>query len=106
MQNALLVRDKEALEKQLATLTNWETEKQRYSLVPMWEGAVAYALKKNLSNGEAPHWLCPNCFNGGRRTILNSIDGARGFTMLTCSMCNAQFQSPYRGSIPVQYANE
>lgn len=105
VQNSSLLREKDDLEKQIKNFENWDGEKQRYSLVTIYSGAVAYALKESMSKGEAPHWLCTNCFDGGKKTILNTIDGARGFSMLVCPVCKAQLQSPYRGPIQVKYAD-
>ena len=105
-QNASLLRDKDDLEKQIMGIKNWDAEKRRYSLVTAFNSIAVYALKKSMSQGEAPHYLCTNCFNSGKKSFLNTIDGARGFSMLTCSVCKAQLQSPYRGSLPAQYAPE
>ena len=39
-QNASLLRDKDDLEKQLVSMKNWETEKQRYALKPIFENTA------------------------------------------------------------------
>lgn len=104
IQNAALLRDKDDLEKKIVGMENWEREKQRYSLVTILDGALAYAAKESMSQGEAPHWLCTNCFNGGKKVILNTVDGARGFSMLVCPSCKAQLQSGYRGNLRAEYA--
>ena len=103
-QNLSLLREKDDLEKQIVQLKNWKAEKQRYSLIEIHDGLVVYAVKESMSNGEAPHSLCANCFNNGKKSFLNTIDGARGFSMLACSVCKAQLQSEYRGSLQAQYA--
>ena len=103
-ENAALLRDKDDLEKKIVGMENWEREKKRYALVTILEGAVAYALKESMSQGEAAHWLCTNCFDGGKKKILNRVDGPRGFSMLVCPTCSAQLQSPFRGSLPAEYA--
>lgn len=103
-QNASLLLEKDGLEKQIVQLKQWEAEKQRYSLVTVFDGLVVYALKESMSQGEAPHWLCTNCFSGGKKSFLNTIDGARGFSMLICSACNSKLQTEYRGSLRSEYA--
>ena len=103
-QNASLLRDKDDLEKQIVGMKNWDAEKQRYALVTVFDGIVVYALKESVSQGETPHHLCTNCFNNGKKSFLNTIDGARGFSMLACSVCKSQLQSLYRGSLSAQYA--
>lgn len=105
IQNASLLRDKDELEKQLVRFKNWEGEKQRYALVNILEGTgVAFALKESMSNGEAAHWLCANCFNNEKKSVLNRVEGSRGFSMLACTVCKAQIQSSYRGSLTASYA--
>jgi hypothetical protein len=103
-QNASLLRDKDDLEKKIVSMKNWDAEKQRYALVTVFDGITVYALKESVSQGEAPHHLCTNCFNNGKKSFLNTVDGARGFSMLTCSVCKSQLQSPYRGMLSAQYA--
>jgi hypothetical protein len=106
LENAGLVRDKQALEARIAHLENWETEKSRYALVTVLDGLPVRALRKNMSEGEAPHWLCPNCFNSGKKSFLTSVNGATGFAVFGCASCKTQMQAPYRGPIPPQFAED
>jgi hypothetical protein len=99
-ENASLLQDKNDFEQKIGGMKNWEREKQRYALVTILEGAVAYALKESMSQGEAAHWLCTNCFDGGKKKILNRVDGPRGFSMFACPVCSTQLQSPFRGPLP------
>ncbi|WP_310452549.1 hypothetical protein [Sulfuritalea sp.] len=103
-QNAFLLREKDGLEKQIVQLKHWEAEKQRYRLVTVLDGIAVYAVKESMSQDESPHWLCTNCFNGGKKSFLNTIDGSRGFSMLTCSVCNSKLQTEYRGILRPEYA--
>lgn len=109
-QRALLetVRD---LEEKLIRVNAWDQQKQRYELVPLWQGAVTYALKKEGSRGEPPHWICGTCYDNGRRSILNdaihySASGrGRSFLVLDCPVCKAQVASDSSGgSIERKYA--
>src|SRR5208282_6448080 len=68
---AAMIEEIRNLEKEIARIKAWEEQKQRYKLVPAWEGAVLYALKKSCSNSEPPHWICTNCYEDGRKSILN-----------------------------------
>jgi len=104
-QNASLLREKNDLEEQIVRSKKWENEKQRYALANILEGAsVPYALKKSMSQSEPAHWLCTNCFNKGTKSVLNTREGARGFSMLACPVCKAHLQSHSRGSLPAEYA--
>lgn len=102
-ENSALVARMRDLEAELARIANWETEKQRYLLVSPWEGAHVYALKEAAKESEVPHWICPTCYQGRAKSILNFIDGKDGWAVLNCPVCKAQQSSAYRNGIPPQY---
>jgi len=79
IQNASLLQDKRDLERQIAEMNGWEGEKQRYTLVTIWDGSVAYALKESASQGEPPHWLCTFCYSNGKKSILYPVEGNNRF---------------------------
>ncbi len=58
------------LETQLTKLEAWATEKKRYQLTDFGGGTFAYLLKPEAANGEPIHWLCANCYQKGRKSIL------------------------------------
>ena len=72
-QNSSLVKGRDALEKEIAALKDWEIESKRYNLHAIERGIVVYALKQQEAKGEPAHWLCPDCFNKGKKGILNRI---------------------------------
>lgn len=102
-QRALLetVRD---LEEKLRRSETWETEKLRYSLAQPFSGSAVYALKKSTANGEPPHYLCANCYTDGKKSILNLVP-SNSHSTFACR-CGSQVVTPYRGSIPFQYAED
>jgi hypothetical protein len=61
-----------SLEAEVADLKAWDAEKGRYQLYSVGRGAVAYSLKPNARGTEAPHWLCPNCFNQNKKSFFQS----------------------------------
>ncbi len=81
----------------------WETEKQRYQMVEPWGGCVAYALKETMANGEPAHLICTNCYQDGRKSILNPVQiipkGIYG-----CPNCQCQLDSNSRGLPTIEYA--
>ena len=55
------------LEEQLNAANEWGDQQSRYTLVSPWQGpAQVYALNRSASDGEAPHFLCSNCFHNRR----------------------------------------
>jgi hypothetical protein len=105
------VRD---LEEKLRSLETWDREKQRYALVPAVPGGPAYAIKKSASDGEPPHFICPNCYEERRkRHLVDSIQHpprkgeGRQRLGLECSACELFLDSGHAGgSITRKYAED
>jgi hypothetical protein len=78
------------LEKEVARLEAWETEKQRYKLVDLGDGAFAYALKEGMSAGEPDHKICATCYAERRRSVLQNENWNPGrATVLVCHQCGS-----------------
>ena len=60
------------LEKEMAGMKAWDTEKDRYELKKWGEGAFPYVLKESEARGEPIHAICPNCYQAGVKSILHS----------------------------------
>ena len=98
-----------ALEEQLKAFNDWDEQGQRYTLVCPWQDAAqVYALRKANSDGEVPHFLCPNCFHGRHRVIFNQVvdKGNRYRVSLICPSCKAKIDTDYRGIGAPKYAEE
>jgi len=108
-QSAMIERIRE-LEEELTKVRAWETEKQRYKLVAPFTGAMVYALKKSMSDGEPPHYICANCYQDGKRSILQNgktkEKEGTGWTTFICTACKSEARTPYRGGIPAKYAED
>ena len=72
-ERASLVQKVSDLEKEVARLEAWETEKKRYELKKLGDGAFAQVLKVESANGEPPHALCTTCYDRRNKTILQII---------------------------------
>lgn len=96
------------LEKKLIEIDEWNKEKERYVLKSPWPGSPVsvYHLKQSHSNGEEPHWLCPNCFQVKRKSILNTNQKRGEFVHLVCSVCKASIDTTYRGIGGPEYAEK
>ena len=95
------------LEEQLKAANDWGEQESRYSLVCPWgNSAQVYALKRaSTSEGEAPHFLCSNCFHNKKRVILNPMN-RDGWILLACPSCKATIETGYRGIGSPKYAEE
>ncbi len=96
-QFALLNRVNE-LEKEVADLRAWDTEKQNYKLVELRKnvarghgGALAYALKEETDLSEPVHLLCPECFENRRKSVLQQETRFPGnVDFLYCLHCGSE----------------
>ena len=59
-----------SLEKEIADLKEWETEKKNYELQAVATGAFARVLKKEMQSAEPIHWICTQCYDDGKRSVL------------------------------------
>jgi hypothetical protein len=67
-----LLKQVGSLENRIKELEAWGEEKARYELVQLNRGPMAYVLKQSESHTVAPHALCPQCFDNGRKSIFQS----------------------------------
>jgi hypothetical protein len=65
-----LIEQVHELKDKLAAFEKWETEKARYKLCNITVGSLAYALRRENAEGEPPHWLCTDCYENRRKSIL------------------------------------
>ncbi len=93
-QSALLKQVNE-LEAQVANLKAWDTEKQKYQLTQVRPqgapggSAFVYALNKNVSSTEPDHSICPNCYEDGKKSVLQSVSLQIGHVVIVCChRCN------------------
>lgn len=65
-----LLQIKYDLEKKLMECENWDKIKSQYELKEVNSGRFVYAPKPDSNLSEPDHWLCTNCFNDGKKSIL------------------------------------
>ena len=92
-QFTLLERVRE-LEKEIADMKAWDTEKQKYHLKEISPGVLAYVLKADAEPTSPGHWLCTTCYEQRRKSILQYIGepkaGARIESVFGCNACKSQ----------------
>lgn len=77
------------LEQEIVRLKDWSREKERYELVNMRGGSVAYAQKTGVQDRQAPHWLCANCFEQGRKSFMQKQGEVGPNVIYKCGTCGA-----------------
>lgn len=100
---AAMTEEIRALKEEIARVKAWEAQKNRYKMERPWDGATVYALKESMKGSEPPHWICTQCYENGKRSILQYRPGNTGFSDYACP-CGAAVHSRHRGIFQVQYA--
>jgi hypothetical protein len=79
---------------QIAQMETWSAEKQRYELNALSPGAFAYALKADASGTEPAHYICQNCYETRKKSILQFKPSAMvevGIpSTFNCKACKAE----------------
>lgn len=76
------------LEKEMARFETWDAEKERYELRDAGSGALAYALKEETRGAEPPHWICAQCYQDRKASILQPEMRMPGrANVLVCNRC-------------------
>ena len=90
-ERSALIETVAKLEKQITQFKNWETQKKRYSLTEAAPGVFAYINKEDAKKPEPPHYICTNCYEDCKKSILHlsNLPGSRRM-MLSCNGCNAK----------------
>jgi hypothetical protein len=65
-----LAEAKRDVEEKLVAYKKWDSEAARYDLKEIVSGIFVYVLKDDHAAGDPVHWLCPNCFQEGKKSIL------------------------------------
>lgn len=86
-----LVEQVREIEKEVARLKDWSSEKQRYELKELGNGTLAYAVKEAMRGSEPPHWICANCYEDGKKSLLQPETRFPGrTTVYVCHGCSAE----------------
>jgi hypothetical protein len=76
------------LEKQVADFEAWNAEKERYELKTIGVAAFAYMLKPEARRGEPPHFVCTNCYNQRRISVIQyGVPKPGAWAEFSCPAC-------------------
>lgn len=87
MANADLKLQLTALQDELRQAQAFKSDLDRYELWETPTGSVVHRLKEAMNNGEPMHYLCPNCIESKRKSILQ---GPRHYR--ECPNCKTSFR--------------
>lgn len=78
------------LEKEVARLKSWETDKERYELNEIAPGIFALAIKEGMRGGEPFHRICANCAANGKKSYLQQHARGPYYDEYHCDGCGAK----------------
>lgn len=78
------------LEKRVAGIEAWDTEKQRYALAKAGPGVFAYIVKPEMRGAEPAHYICAHCYKNGKAAILQHVEIRGMGDFLECSSCQTK----------------
>ena len=90
--NQELLVTNESLKQQLADNEKWEQEQTRYVLENVGNGATVYSLDPEKASGQPLHWLCPNCFEDRKKSMLQRTGKTDGIlaSVFKCNRCKSE----------------
>lgn len=102
-EQSLMIQKIRDLQEEVSRVKAWDETRQRYQLIAPWEGCYVYALKESSKGSEPPHWICPHCYEDGRKSILHDTDklDRRIRWIIKCPRCS--FESEKKSSSERKY---
>ena len=97
-----LIETVSELEKKIAEMKAWESDKQRYELKAIAPGIFALALKPSMANGEPPHYICANCCASGKKSYLQQHISGSYYDQFKCRGCGDELGID-KGTPPSRY---
>jgi hypothetical protein len=94
------------LEAECMSLKEWRAEKQKYTCREIAIGRFAYVENGIVDNFQSAHKYCPNCFDEGKKSLLQQPDELYFVKGLNCPGCKTKLQFSHylfepKPSIPV-----
>lgn len=101
-EQSAMIEEVRNLKEKITDLKEWKSDQKRYKLTSLCSitGAVSYALKKSMSVGEPPHYLCTNCYQNGVKSILNPQKNKNSRVMFICPECRSEAHTSSSRFIP------
>lgn len=105
-EQSTMIQEISDLKKEIAHLKAWEETKQRYQLISPWPGCFVFALKDSREKAEPPHWICTQCYQDRRKSILQNAErnDRRRIDTIKCSHCKQEMDA--QGEAERQYVSE
>lgn len=75
------------LEKEKERYEKWESEKLNYMMAKTDAGSIVYKFNSPDSCHGETHYLCANCYDSGKKSVLQPIGSANPYFQSYCPQC-------------------
>jgi len=89
-----LSKIKDEIKKELVKHKDWNKTKSQYKLKKVAPGVFVYSPQENKKPTELDHWLCANCFNDQKKSILQLSKYEERGKYYFCQKCEKEIFIP------------
>ena len=90
--NSLILEEKKNLENKLMQMEKWDATAAQYHLKEVVPGLFVYSYKGKVDESTPAHWICPNCYELKKKSILQRKTQDYQCTMYECPACRTQYR--------------
>lgn len=99
-QHSSLLNEKVELQKKLIEFEKWGEIEASYRLLEVQNGRFVYSLKNPQLSPEPIHWLCTNCFDERKKSILQAVFKNDFDALYVCQRCKANLYLHFKDYPP------
>ena len=82
-----LINEKDELANKLVQFEQWQKTESEYELQEIDSGKYAYSSKNSQQSKNPAHWLCPQCWEDRKKSILQEEHQYDGQVHYICHRC-------------------
>lgn len=95
-----MLKTKDILEKRIAEFEQWGKTEGQYRLTEVHRGVFVYVPKNPDEIGQPAHWLCANCWQEKKKSILQAEYHHSEAAAYTCQRCKAKITMQFKSDCP------
>jgi len=105
-----MLQSNHEIAQKLIELESWEKEKAKYKLIEISKRVVVYAFDSSQDPTIPSHYICKNCYNDKKASILDPVYIHNEGSRYSCPRCKTEFSThvdaPSVGSYMPDYDDE
>ena len=85
-----LLREKDDLIKKISEFEKWNETETQYELKSIAPGIFVFSYKETSQTTEPAHWLCANCYNDRKKSVIQLDHVSATGSHYVCHKCNSK----------------